>query len=553
MELPRKSVLSKSRPSTLPNNRLTLDHKQFSDKGFQLQCQKEIISFFQDNCPEVQITIRHLQTPNTKDYILIFTSLMRLIDPLYDLLGKMEDEIPSILKSLGYPYTISKNSLLAVGAPNSWPTLLASLSWLVDSIKEGFEIIKKPEIQKDDTLKIAERAYELFLWTSDYDEELVEMIKLLEEKNGEKFELFEEYSMSVRSLQEEKERLSKQKTMFENNEGIMSKIRSHIFHVKSVMGNEIASLKQHEDLKVASLNKLSSLQSQLDYLRIINLELSHRIQKQEYSVEEITKVSQEITLIEQSHSNLDHTVKLLKETNSKNESLLSSIKSEVLETFEKNSDISISIPSLYEKIKNFIQPKVSKDVILNEIYIENEYFPAYLDAVNYSRKILNDEINELQREISEYVDENKRLSIQSDNLAVSLEEKKRIILNFSKYDANEQNGFGGYIETLTKELRNVDENMSLGKDEVEKVTIMNRDLESRIDSARREFGELVAQSQNKENELEAEVKEAYDLVYKMIGRVENAKKNVKEFIQDQSRQLDELYNNYVSEVQSGNN
>jgi len=43
---------------------------------------------------------------------------------------KMEEEVPKVLKSVGYPITISKSYMSTVGAQHTWPTILAALSWL---------------------------------------------------------------------------------------------------------------------------------------------------------------------------------------------------------------------------------------------------------------------------------------------------------------------------------------------------------------------------------------------------------------------------------------
>jgi kinetochore protein NDC80 len=37
-----------------------------------------------------------------------------------------------VFKTLGYPYTISKTSLSAVGSPHAWPQLLGAIEWLVE-------------------------------------------------------------------------------------------------------------------------------------------------------------------------------------------------------------------------------------------------------------------------------------------------------------------------------------------------------------------------------------------------------------------------------------
>ena len=48
---------------------------------------------------------------------------------------KPEEEVPKILKSLGYPYTIHKTSLGSVVSPHAWPVLLGALHWLMDVVK----------------------------------------------------------------------------------------------------------------------------------------------------------------------------------------------------------------------------------------------------------------------------------------------------------------------------------------------------------------------------------------------------------------------------------
>ena len=49
--------------------------------------------------------------------------------------AEFEDEVPAVLKMLGYPYNISRSALQSVGAPHAWPPILAALGWLVDLLK----------------------------------------------------------------------------------------------------------------------------------------------------------------------------------------------------------------------------------------------------------------------------------------------------------------------------------------------------------------------------------------------------------------------------------
>ena len=48
---------------------------------------------------------------------------------------KIEEEFPKTLKSMKYPFTISKSAMFSIGSLHSWPALLGALHWLVELIK----------------------------------------------------------------------------------------------------------------------------------------------------------------------------------------------------------------------------------------------------------------------------------------------------------------------------------------------------------------------------------------------------------------------------------
>ena len=64
---------------------------------------------------------------------------MTFVDPKYKVGNKIEEEIPRIFKLHGYPFSISKSSMFAVGSPHTWPTLLAALTWLREQIQVNIE------------------------------------------------------------------------------------------------------------------------------------------------------------------------------------------------------------------------------------------------------------------------------------------------------------------------------------------------------------------------------------------------------------------------------
>lgn len=85
--------------------------------------------------PHKQVTIENLQTPSTKDFQLIFEFLMQCIDREIKLNDGSLEQIPGLFKQLGYPYGISKSTIISAGAPHTWPVLLGALSWLRELIE----------------------------------------------------------------------------------------------------------------------------------------------------------------------------------------------------------------------------------------------------------------------------------------------------------------------------------------------------------------------------------------------------------------------------------
>ena len=63
-----------------------------------------------------------------------FQFIYSMLDENYKVGTKHEEEIPRIMKMLGYPFLISKSSMFTIGTPHTWPTMLAGLSYVVDLI-----------------------------------------------------------------------------------------------------------------------------------------------------------------------------------------------------------------------------------------------------------------------------------------------------------------------------------------------------------------------------------------------------------------------------------
>ncbi|XP_075707369.1 kinetochore protein NDC80 homolog [Rhinoderma darwinii] len=111
------------------------DTRPLHDKSFIQQCIRQLCEFLNENGYSQTLTVKSLQGPSTKDFLKMFAFIYSFICPNYEIPDKFEEEIPRVFKELGYPFVLSKSSMYTVGAPHTWPQIVAALVWLMDCIK----------------------------------------------------------------------------------------------------------------------------------------------------------------------------------------------------------------------------------------------------------------------------------------------------------------------------------------------------------------------------------------------------------------------------------
>ena len=77
-------------------------------------------------------TAKALLSPTTREFTAVAHFFMRQVEPGVTAFGRVEDDVPALFRRLRYPFPLSRAALFAVGAPTSWPGLLAALAWLAD-------------------------------------------------------------------------------------------------------------------------------------------------------------------------------------------------------------------------------------------------------------------------------------------------------------------------------------------------------------------------------------------------------------------------------------
>lgn len=94
-----------ARRSSVAPGRKIADPRQINDKGFKDRAVRKLIQYLMQNGYERTLSPQLLTAPSTKDFVYIISFLLKAAVPNFEFGrdSKFEEEVPSILKVLGYP------------------------------------------------------------------------------------------------------------------------------------------------------------------------------------------------------------------------------------------------------------------------------------------------------------------------------------------------------------------------------------------------------------------------------------------------------------------
>jgi kinetochore protein NDC80 len=137
----RKSMgVGEHRHSSIPPpTTMRTDPRTISDKAYFNQCVRRLHRYLDQNGYEHPMKLKDLSRPSAKDFHNFMTFLLRKVDPSFNTSPKrkFEDDVVVAFKVIGYPFNISKTALVAAGSPHTWPTLLLSITWLIEVLEGG--------------------------------------------------------------------------------------------------------------------------------------------------------------------------------------------------------------------------------------------------------------------------------------------------------------------------------------------------------------------------------------------------------------------------------
>ncbi|XP_003924854.3 kinetochore protein NDC80 homolog [Saimiri boliviensis] len=302
------------------------DPRPLNDKAFIQQCIRQLCEFLTENGYAHNVSMKSLQAPSVKDFLKIFTFLYGFLCPSYELPDtKFEEEVPRIFKDLGYPFALSKSSMYTVGAPHTWPHIVAALVWLIDCIKihtamkessplfddghpwgeESEDGIMHNKLFLDYTIK----CYESFMSGADSFEEMNAELqsKLKDLFNVDAFKL-ESLEAKNRALNEQIARLEQEREKEPNRLESLRKLKASLQGDVQKYQAYMSNLESHSailDQKLNGLNEeIARVELECEAIKQENTRLQNIVDNQKYSVADIERINHERNELQQTINKL---------------------------------------------------------------------------------------------------------------------------------------------------------------------------------------------------------------------------------------------------------
>ncbi|XP_071369587.1 kinetochore protein NDC80 homolog [Centroberyx affinis] len=427
------------------------DVRPLHDKAFVQQCVRQLCEFLSENGFPGSVSTKMLQSPSSKEFFKMFEFIYSQLDPTFQMpTSKVEEEVPRILKDLGYPFALSKSSMYSVGAPHTWPQVLGSLIWLIDTVKVYWCMSKQELLFSDfseDNINIEEGAeynklfldytaetYGKFMQGADTfeDEDDTYLSKLKKLYNVDEA-LLASMEEKHRILSDEVERLEKEsqtdRLMTKRMEKV--KLQTDLKKLQSYRSS-LESFKADLESKASELNEeLEATGHHLESLKQEQDRLQHLLQNQKFTPADVERINREKRELQQTISSLTKPLEEAEQHMWNEEIALAKVK-------EKAELKLVEYHKLARKLK--LIPVSAKNACGNdfEIRTTSEFGPSTM--VQYKAQI--------QKLISNVEEENSRLAMMKLSLDESIEQVNSNFLDKSND-----------LKQLREQIRRLDERL----------------------------------------------------------------------------------------------
>ncbi|KAI8813565.1 HEC/Ndc80p family-domain-containing protein [Cladochytrium replicatum] len=283
------------------------DPRNLRDKQWQANAIRTLIQFLVQSGFSQAVSMKTLQSPTAKDFQAIFKFIYQKIDEHYVYQKKFEEEVPTILKGVRYPYAdgISKSNLYAVGSMHAWPLFLGVLMWMVELVLCGDKISVDGDGDVDDMVVDGQRvdhtfydylirSYDNFLQgTDDFETMDAELMETFDRKNESIIADIERFKKATATLEKELNTLTNVESPLQNEERIRSTLVRDIQSLKEHISAVDSKKQRHKDTCAKLRDHIKSSEDELARLVEEKRRLHVIVDGQEMSPADVERMTSE--------------------------------------------------------------------------------------------------------------------------------------------------------------------------------------------------------------------------------------------------------------------
>ncbi|RQM08976.1 hypothetical protein DD237_000469 [Peronospora effusa] len=300
------------------NGARVLDPRPVTDRVYLNNCVRTLVEFLTDRMFDQSLTPKLLKRGlSKKDFCNVVLFLFKQIDSNFEFGVKFEEDIVLQFRNLRYPFPISKTSLAAVGTPHTWPTLLLSISWLIELLSYDEARQEAEEIELNDEkdeengdkqfFKYLDASYRVFLageddkfaeWEKQEKEKLIKRDETVKQEMSQQELQREEFRKRIEQAKADKNALSELKQKKADCQSDLVKFKELVGRYETLNGKLDKKVEALVEVQQSLENDVRTLQEEIQKFHT-------RIENQELSAHDIEQISLErARLTDQLHHNL---------------------------------------------------------------------------------------------------------------------------------------------------------------------------------------------------------------------------------------------------------
>ncbi|KAK9682350.1 hypothetical protein RND81_10G067200 [Saponaria officinalis] len=298
-----------SRPSSSFN--VPPRHQQITDAAYKQAAVRAINAYLSSHhSPLPQISLKHL--PSAKDLSDIFKFLLFKLDFSITSSQKLEDVLFLLLKYFNCPLKVNKSAFRSLGAPHSFPLLLALIHWLVQ-LAHFTDHLRSPDnshrnwCKRDSIMAYSVDSYEAYMKGDDekveaLDKEFAEKMENESSLMTENLKLMDEQAEALelelnalKSMPSEREVFEKQRKDLEVD---FDKFQGYVASLQDANSVTVRALEEKEKELAAKVAEIGRTKEE-------NEELKKRVESQGINMRDAERMKRQLMAVDREISDAE--------------------------------------------------------------------------------------------------------------------------------------------------------------------------------------------------------------------------------------------------------